>query len=161
MAELQGFEEDLASTQTQGGAKPRFTRRVSDKILLAFHTACDQGDYEVAGQLLRVLEEMLSRRMIPLAAERRKNIEARRQFGDYPPTALANDGCEAVDGMLLFGISAAFMFHGYAGLLLYTSGASRTAGRLCRSRIGPDLARPKVAAGGLEEFQHRLVVKCG
>ena len=76
MAEGQGFEEDLASAQTEGGAKPRFTRRLSDKILVAFHTACDHGDYEIAEQLLRVLEEMLSRRTIPPTAERRKNIES-------------------------------------------------------------------------------------
>jgi hypothetical protein len=76
MAEVQGFEEDPASAQTQGSAKPRYTRRLSDKILLAFHAACDQGDYEVAEQLLLVLEKMLSRRIIPPTAERRKNIES-------------------------------------------------------------------------------------
>ena len=76
MAEVQGFEEDLASAQTQGGAKPRYTRRLSDKILLAFHHACDQGDYEIAEQLLRILETMLTRRIIPPTTERRKNIES-------------------------------------------------------------------------------------
>jgi hypothetical protein len=76
MAEVQGFEEDPASDQTQGSAKPRYTRRLSDKILLAFHAACDQGDYEIAEKLLHVLEKMLSRRMIPPTAERRKNVES-------------------------------------------------------------------------------------
>jgi hypothetical protein len=75
MAEIQGFEEDPANAQTQGGAKPRYTRRLSDKILLAFHVACDQGDHEIAGQLLHVFEKMFSRRTIPLTTERRKNLE--------------------------------------------------------------------------------------
>jgi hypothetical protein len=41
---------------------PRYTRRLSDKILIAFHQACDQGDLEVAERLLTVLEMMLTRR---------------------------------------------------------------------------------------------------
>ncbi len=40
---------------------PRYTRRLSDKILIAFHQACDQGDVEVARPLLEVLEFMLKR----------------------------------------------------------------------------------------------------
>jgi hypothetical protein len=76
MAEVQGFEEDPASAQAQGSAKPRYTRRLSDKILLAFHAACDQGDYEIAEKLLHLLEKMFVRRMIPPTAERRKNIES-------------------------------------------------------------------------------------
>jgi len=40
----------------------RYTRRLSDKILIAFHQACDQNDLEVAEQLLRVLEVVLTRR---------------------------------------------------------------------------------------------------
>jgi hypothetical protein len=39
----------------------RYTRRLSDKILIAFHHACDQGDNEVAAQLLDVLEFMINR----------------------------------------------------------------------------------------------------
>jgi hypothetical protein len=41
--------------------EPRYTRRLSDKILIAFHHACDQGDVEVARQLLDVLEFMTTR----------------------------------------------------------------------------------------------------
>jgi hypothetical protein len=41
---------------------PRYTRRLSDKILIAFHHACDQGDLEVAEQLLAVLEMVVTRR---------------------------------------------------------------------------------------------------
>jgi hypothetical protein len=39
----------------------RHTRRLSDKILTAFHQACDQGNFEVATELLAVLEFMTRR----------------------------------------------------------------------------------------------------
>ena len=46
--------------------RPRYTRRLSDKILIAFHHACDQGDIEVAVPLLEVLEFATQRaRSIP------------------------------------------------------------------------------------------------
>lgn len=54
------FDEDLR--RQSSASTPRYTRRLSDKILIAFHHACDQGDYEVAEQLLRILEMMLTRR---------------------------------------------------------------------------------------------------
>jgi len=57
------------------GISPRQGRRLSDKILVAFHQACDQGDFEVAEQLLRVLEMMLTRRSVSPDANRRRNIE--------------------------------------------------------------------------------------
>jgi hypothetical protein len=41
--------------------RQRHTRRLSDKILIAFHHACDQGDIEVASSLLAVLEFMTTR----------------------------------------------------------------------------------------------------
>jgi hypothetical protein len=41
--------------------QPRYTRRLSDKVLIAFHQACDQGNIEVARPLLEVLEFMLKR----------------------------------------------------------------------------------------------------
>jgi hypothetical protein len=63
--------EDMA----RAGAAPRQGRRLSDKILVAFHQACDQADFEVAEQLLRVLEMMLTRRQVPPDANRRRNIE--------------------------------------------------------------------------------------
>jgi hypothetical protein len=40
---------------------PRYTRRLSDKILIAFHSACDQGESELAEQLLAVLAFMAKR----------------------------------------------------------------------------------------------------
>ena len=48
-----------------------YTRRLSDKILMAFHQSCDQGDHEVAEQLLRVLEMMAKRG--PTAREKRRH----------------------------------------------------------------------------------------
>ncbi len=59
-----------------GGAAPRHSRRLSDKILIAFHHACDQGDYEVAEQLLRILDMMMTRRPVPPDANRRRNMES-------------------------------------------------------------------------------------
>ena len=58
------------------GATPRYSRRLSDKILIAFHHACDQADYEVAEQLLQVLEKMLTRRPITPDGTRRRNMES-------------------------------------------------------------------------------------
>ncbi len=60
----------------RGGAAPRHSRRLSDKILIAFHHACDQGDFEVAEQLLRVLEMMLTRRPVSPDTNRRRNMES-------------------------------------------------------------------------------------
>ena len=55
---------------------PRYTRRLSDKILIAFHHACDQADFEVAEQLLHILEMMLTRRPLTPDGTRRRNIES-------------------------------------------------------------------------------------
>ncbi|WP_338662466.1 hypothetical protein VQH23_20205 [Pararoseomonas sp. SCSIO 73927] len=55
---------------------PRHTRRLTDKILIAFHHACDQGDYEVAEEMLRILEMMIRRRTVSPDANRRKNMES-------------------------------------------------------------------------------------
>ena len=58
------------------GSAPRHSRRLSDKILIAFHHACDQADYEVAEQLLRILEMMLTRRPVAPDMNRRRNMES-------------------------------------------------------------------------------------
>ncbi len=57
-------------------AAPRYSRRLSDKILIAFHHACDQGDLEVSEQLLHVLEMMLTRRPLTPDGTRRRNMES-------------------------------------------------------------------------------------
>jgi hypothetical protein len=62
-------------TPTKRNGKSGHTRRLSDKILMAFHQSCDQGDYEVAEQLLKIVEMMLARR--PVISERRhREMEA-------------------------------------------------------------------------------------
>jgi hypothetical protein len=53
----------------------RYSRRLSDKILVAFHQACDQGDFEVAESLLQILEMMLERRPLTPAGNRRRNVD--------------------------------------------------------------------------------------
>jgi hypothetical protein len=70
-------EQDGAATADagRGGVQLRQGRRLSDKILIAFHQACDQGDFEIADQLLRVLEMMLTRRSVTPDNNRRRNIE--------------------------------------------------------------------------------------
>ena len=65
-----------ASRPRSGGSAPRQTRRLSDKILIAFHHACDQEDFEVAEELLRLLELMLTRRPVQPDVNRRKNMES-------------------------------------------------------------------------------------
>ena len=48
--------DEEVGREVTSGAAPRYSRRLSDKILIAFHHACDQGDFEVAEQLLHILE---------------------------------------------------------------------------------------------------------
>ena len=67
--------DDLGREGVAGGA-PRYTRRLSDKILIAFHHACDQSDYEVAEQLLRTLELLLTRRPATPDGNRRRSMES-------------------------------------------------------------------------------------
>ena len=62
----------------RGGAPnglPRHTRRLSDKVLVAFHHACDTADLEIAEHLLNILEIMLTRRPIHADGNRRRSIE--------------------------------------------------------------------------------------
>ncbi len=68
-----GLSIDEASAQQS--IVPRHSRRLSDKILVAFHHACDVMDLEVADQLLRLLETMTTRRPRPEDGNRRRSIE--------------------------------------------------------------------------------------
>ena len=68
--------DDRAAREGGAGGAPRYTRRLSDKILIAFHHACDQADFEVAEQLLRILEMMLTRRPLTPDGTRRRNMES-------------------------------------------------------------------------------------
>jgi hypothetical protein len=67
---------DDAGREATVTTAPRYSRRLSDKILIAFHHACDQGDFEVAEQLLHVLEMMLTRRPLTPDGTRRRNMES-------------------------------------------------------------------------------------
>jgi hypothetical protein len=75
-ADQDGPREAGKSATAATAAAPRHSRRLSDKILIAFHHACDQGDFEVAEQLLRVLDMMMTRRPVPPDANRRRNMES-------------------------------------------------------------------------------------
>jgi hypothetical protein len=70
VSESDGFQRD------GGGGAPRYSRRLSDKILIAFHHACDQADFDVAEQLLRILENLLTRRPYTPDGNRRRSIES-------------------------------------------------------------------------------------
>jgi hypothetical protein len=64
------MSEPLA--ETMANRAPRQARRLSDEILAAFHSACDQRDLEVAERLLAVLAMVISvRRHKPTALDRR------------------------------------------------------------------------------------------
>jgi hypothetical protein len=53
----------------------RSTRRVSDKILIAFNFACDQRDVDIAWDLLKVLEFMAARMPTSPTADNRRTTE--------------------------------------------------------------------------------------
>lgn len=74
MPEGEGVESSAAVKDT--AAAPRYSRRLSDKILISFHQACDQADYDVAKRLLQIFEYMLSRRELPADLNRRRNQES-------------------------------------------------------------------------------------
>ena len=57
------------SDDTMTATVPRHTRRLSDKILIAFHQACDQADFEVAERLLKVVETVLA---VPRPIDRKR-----------------------------------------------------------------------------------------
>ncbi len=69
-------DDGLGLRDTTGTASaPRYSRRLSDKILIAFHHACDQADFDIAEQLLGVLENLLNRRPVNPDANRRRSME--------------------------------------------------------------------------------------
>ncbi len=68
--------DDDTARETGPAGAPRYSRRLSDKVLIAFHHACDQADFEVAEQLLHILERMLTRRPLTPDGTRRRNMES-------------------------------------------------------------------------------------
>ncbi len=71
-----GDKDDVSVREGANHGIPRHTRRLSDKVLVAFHHACDTSDLEVAEQLLGTLEMMLSRRTPNPDSNRRRSIES-------------------------------------------------------------------------------------
>jgi hypothetical protein len=67
----------------EGGSAPQATarrgprrRRLSDKLLVAFHQACDHGELEVASELLRILETVIARPAPHVMRDRRQVVES-------------------------------------------------------------------------------------
>jgi hypothetical protein len=64
-------ESDASPHEGNIDDRPRYSRRLSDKILIAFHQACDQADFDVAEELLLVLQTMLNRQPVVPGSNRR------------------------------------------------------------------------------------------
>jgi hypothetical protein len=65
----------------------RYKRRLSDRILIAFHQACDQADFEVAEGLLEVLENMITGRRLPPAGRETEARSRKSGRGTWAPLA--------------------------------------------------------------------------
>ncbi len=76
MSDVEDRPQTGSMTGGGAGSAPRYTRRLSDKMMIAFHQACDQADFEVAERLLNTLEYMLTRRPVVLDQNRRKSMES-------------------------------------------------------------------------------------
>ncbi len=70
------LEQVEAPSSPRHGPLPRHSRRLFDKVLVAFHHACDELDLEMAEHLLRLLETMTTRRPRPEDTHRRRSIES-------------------------------------------------------------------------------------
>lgn len=75
-AEVINSGDELAVDACRTAVVPRYTRRLSDKVLTAFHQACDQSDFEVAARLLSIAEFMLTKQRMNAGDNRRKNLES-------------------------------------------------------------------------------------
>jgi hypothetical protein len=65
---------DMCDPVPDQDARPHSHRRLSDWVLITFHFACDEGDLEVAEQLLATANFMLRRTPPASSPERRLNI---------------------------------------------------------------------------------------
>lgn len=66
--------EEVARGSLTGA--PRYSRRLSDKVLIAFHHACDLSDLDAAEQLLQTCEMVLNRRATDSDMNRRRGMDA-------------------------------------------------------------------------------------
>ena len=74
---MSGDDRSLRPQRNYRAVIPRHRRRLPDKILMAFHRACDLGDFAVAARLLNVLETMLVDRDPTNAnGNRRRNLDS-------------------------------------------------------------------------------------
>jgi len=67
------WDEIQASPATAEALK--YGRRLSDKILIAFHHACDARDIPTAEDLLGILSRLISRPLVVEPYDRRKVVE--------------------------------------------------------------------------------------
>lgn len=59
------------------GVEPPRMRRLSDKILLAFDQACDQGNLDAAAALLQIAEDVIiTGRSAPPGQDRRRTLQS-------------------------------------------------------------------------------------
>ena len=75
MSETDAFR-DQAPREAGTAAPIRYSRRLSDKILISFHQACDQADFEIAELLLQCLELLIKRRPTTPDNNRRRTMES-------------------------------------------------------------------------------------
>jgi hypothetical protein len=75
IAEQSDVSDDLMTVTVR-----RHARRLSDKILIAFHQACDQADFEVAERLLNILETMTAALRLSRARHAAASGAARRPW---------------------------------------------------------------------------------
>ncbi len=71
-----GMDRDAQGEGAETAVAPRSRRRLADRILTAVHAACDQGELDLADQLLRVLETLVVRRPQSPDGNRRRVLEA-------------------------------------------------------------------------------------
>jgi hypothetical protein len=64
-----------ACGEARSHSTSRYGRCLSDKILIAFHYACDQSDFEVARQLLYNLEMILTHQSLIPDGIRHRDVE--------------------------------------------------------------------------------------
>jgi hypothetical protein len=74
ISELSQSQASTDATAKEEYVKPIRARRLSDKILIAFHQACDQRDILVAYNLLGALESLL-RKSPPVGDSRQKTLK--------------------------------------------------------------------------------------
>lgn len=67
--------DDSSNHDPTTATRSRIARRLSDKIVLAFHHACDQTDFDVADDLLDVMEFM-AKRTRPRSGRDRRSEES-------------------------------------------------------------------------------------